>query len=186
MKYTLEKTGVFVPDDVVEFVDLFVVKKVKSKELQSFFHRIVENGYENLAVEHKGTKDYEKLKAEDGVLELTPDDGYRGGWDEKEKIKLIIEKLNKDYGISFEEADRVVGAIKKTLEKDESLRAAFKTDSIEFLRRQKLQESINEAFLSNADEFLNFMAKIETDSGFGKFFFSEMYKWYSGTTKTKN
>jgi type I restriction enzyme R subunit len=126
------------------------------------------------------------LKGEDGVLELTSDDGYRGGGDQKEKIKFIIERLNKDYGISFEEADRVVGAIKQTLEKDESLRAAFKTDSIEFLRRQKLQESINEAFLSNADEFLNFMAKIETDSGFGKFFFSEMYKWYSGTTKTKN
>jgi hypothetical protein len=41
-----------------------------------------------------------------------------------------------------------------------------------------LKDSINDAFLSNADEFLNFMSKTETDPGFGKFFFSEMFKWY--------
>ena len=40
-----------------------------------------------------------------------------------------------------------------------------------FLRRQKLQDSIKEAFLSNADEFLSFMSKTEIDTGFGKFFF---------------
>jgi hypothetical protein len=71
-----------------------------------------------------------------------------------------------------------MSAIKQKLEADDSLRAAFKTDSIEFLRKQKLENSIKEAFLSNADEFLNFMAKTETDSGFGNFFFSEMFKWY--------
>ncbi len=42
-----------------------------------------------------------------------------------------------------------------------------------------MKDSINEAFLiSNADEFLNFMSKTETDPAFGKFFFSEMFKWY--------
>jgi type I restriction enzyme, R subunit len=264
LKYTLEKAGVFTPEDVTEFVDLFVVKKVKSEKLQPFFQRIVTNGYENLAAEHKGTKDYEKrkaeakdkfrkgtaryvkqysfisqimtftdtalekfylfaklllrqlpyeaqtlpleviemidmdkyraqeeqngritLKGEDGVLKLTPDDGYRRGRGDEEKIKLIIEKLNKEYGISFEEADRVVNAIKQKLEKDEALRAAFKTNSIEFLRRQKLQDSIKEAFLSNADEFLSFMSKTETDTGFGKFFFSEMFNWYDQTVSGK-
>ena len=264
LKYTLEMMGVFTPEDVVEFVDLFVVRKVKSEKLQPFFQRIVINGYENLAAEHKGTKDYEKLKAEakdkfrkgtaryvkqysfisqimtftdtalekfylfaklllrqlpyeketlpleviemidmdkyraqeeqngritlkdeDGVLELTPDDGYRRGRGDEEKIKRIIEKLNKDYGISFEEADRVVGAIKQKLEKDEALRAAFKTNSIEFLRRQKLQDSIKEAFLSNVDEFLSFMSKTETDTGFGKFFFSEMFNWYDQAVSGK-
>ena len=67
------------------------------------------------------------------------------------------------------------------LETDDALRAAFKTNSIEFLRRQKLQDSIKDAFLSNADEFLNFMSKTETDPGFGKFFFAEMFKWYEQT-----
>ncbi|RJP93881.1 MAG: type I restriction endonuclease subunit R [Desulfobacteraceae bacterium] len=264
LKYTLEQSGVFTPEDVAEFVDLFLVKKVKSEKLQPFFQRIVTNGYENLAAEHKGTKDYEKkkadakekfrkgtaryvkqygfisqimtftdtalekfylfaklllrqlpyeaqtlplevidmidmdkyraqeeqngritLKGEDGVLELTPDDGYRRGRGDEEKIKLIIEKLNKEYGIAFEEADRVVGAIKQKLEKDEALRAAFKTNSIEFLRRQKLQDSIKEAFLSNADEFLSFMSKTETDTGFGKFFFSEMFNWYDQAVSGK-
>ena len=119
------------------------------------------------------------LLAEDAALRPTPDDGHRGKSDEaKEKLKVIVERLNLDYGIAFDEADRVVGAIKQKLEADEALRAAFKTNSIEFLRRQKLKDSINEAFLSNADEFLNFMSKTETDPGFGQFFFSEMFKWY--------
>ena len=58
------------------------------------------------------------------------------------------------------------------------MRDAFRTNSIEFLRRQKLEDSIRQAFLDNADEFLSFMSKTETDPGFGKFFFSEMFKWY--------
>ncbi|MGH7100329.1 MAG: hypothetical protein ACREE4_22150, partial [Stellaceae bacterium] len=37
---------------------------------------------------------------------------------------------------------------------------------------------IKDAFLSNADAFLSFMSKTETDPGFGKFFFSEMFRWY--------
>lgn len=126
------------------------------------------------------------LAEEDATLDVTSDDGHRGKTEEeKEKLKVIVEKLNADYGISFEEADRVVNAIKQKLKTDDTLRAAFKTNSIEFLRRQKLKDSINDAFLSNADEFLNFMSKTETDPGFGKFFFSEMFKWYEGTVSPK-
>lgn len=77
----------------------------------------------------------------------------------------------------------MVNAIKETLEGDESLRAAFVTNSIEHLRREKLKDSINQAFLSNADEFLSFMAKTETDPAFGKFFLSEMFKWYTDAVK---
>lgn len=123
------------------------------------------------------------LKNEDGVLEPSPDDGHRDGKPDMEKLKLIVKKLNEDFGIPFEEADRVMSAIKAKLEEDDGLRAAFKTNSIEFLRKQKLQDSIKEAFLSNADEFLSFMSKTETDSGFGKFFFSEMFNWYEGSMK---
>ncbi len=120
------------------------------------------------------------LATEDGTLEPSADDGHRGKGDEdKERLKIIVEKLNEDYHIAFEEADRVVNAIKQKLEEDKALRAAFQTNSVEFLRRQKLQDSIRDAFLNNADEFLNFMSKTETDPGFGKFFFSEMFKWYS-------
>lgn len=127
------------------------------------------------------------LAEEDAALNVTSDDGHRGKTEEdKEKLKVIVEKLNADYGISFEEADRVVNAIKQTLEADDSLRAAFKTSSIEFLRKQKLKDSINEAFLSNADEFLTFMSKTETDPAFGKFFFSEIFKWYEQTVSSKS
>ena len=127
------------------------------------------------------------LAEEDATLDVTSDDGHRGKTEEeKERLKVIVEKLNEDYGISFEEADRVVNAIKQTLEADDTLRAAFKTNSIEFLRKQKLKDSINDAFLSNADEFLNFMSKTETDPAFGKFFFSEMFKWYEQTVSSKS
>ncbi len=127
------------------------------------------------------------LAEEDATLDVTSDDGHRGKTEEeKEKLKVIVEKLNADYGISFEEADRVVNAIKQTLEADDTLRAAFKTNSIEFLRKQKLKDSINDAFLSNADEFLNFMSKTETDPAFGKFFFSEMFKWYEQAVSAKS
>lgn len=126
------------------------------------------------------------LKDEDGTLKPGADDGHRGGAEgEKEKLAEIIKKLNIDYGFSFEEADRVVNAIKQKLEEDKPLREAFKTNSIEFLRRQKLQDSIKGAFLSNVDEFLGFMSKTETDPGFGKFFFSEMFKWYEQTVAMK-
>jgi type I restriction enzyme R subunit len=258
MKYTLEQMRVFTCEDVAEFVDLFLVRKVKADKLQPFFQRIVTTGYAYLASEHQGTPDYEKRKAEaqekfrketaryvkqynfisqimtftdtalekfylfaklllrqlpyekqtlplevvemidmdkyrvqeeqngrislmdeDGVLTPSPDDGHRVGKDaEQEKLKVIMHKLNEDYGIPFEEADRVLNAIKQTLEDDPTLRAAFQTNDIEHLRRDKLNRSIKDAFLSNADEFLNFMVKTETDPGFGKFFFSEMFNWY--------
>ena len=126
------------------------------------------------------------LNEEDGTLKPGADDGHRGGTEgEKEKLKIIVQKLNEDYGFSFEEADRVVNAIKQKLEEDKPLREAFKTNSIDFLRRQKLQDSIKGAFLSNVDEFLGFMSKTETDPGFGKFFFSEMFKWYEQSVASK-
>ena len=263
LKYSLEQTHVFSAEDVAEFVELFVGKKVRSEKLQPFFQRIVNTGYESLAGEHRGTADYEKQKGaakdkfrkemaryvrqysfisqimtftdtalekfylfaklllrqlpyekqtlplevvemidmdkyrvqeeqngrivlaeEDATLTPSADDGHRGKMvEEKELLKLIVLKLNEDYGIPFEEADRVVNAIKGKLEEDETLRAAFKTKSIEFLRRQKLEASIKDAFLSNADEFLNFMSKTETEPAFGKFFFSEMFKWYEENVK---
>lgn len=258
LKYTLEQMRVFTPEDVAEFVELFIVRKVKADRLQPFFQRIVTHGYARLGFEHEGTPDYAKRKAEaqekfrketaryvkqynfisqimtftdpalekfylfaklllrqlpyepqtlprevvemidmdhyrvqeeqngritladrDGVLKPSSDDGHRAGQNaEKDKLKAIIQKLNQDYGIPFEEADRVVNAIKQKLTDDQGLRAAFQTHDIEHLRRDKLNRSIKDAFLSNADEFLSFMAKTETDPGFGKFFFSEMFKWY--------
>ena len=262
LKYTLEQMRVFTPEDVEQFIDLFIVKKVTSDKLQPFFQRIVETGYNELAAQHKGEEEYEKLKAqaqekfrketaryvrqysfisqimtftdtalekfylfaklllrqlpyqkqtlpleiiemidmdkyrvqeeqngcvtleaEDGTLKPTDDDGHRGKPEEQEKIKIIVQKLNEEYGIVFEEADRVIHAIKDKLEGDDSLRAAFTTDSIEHLRREKLKNSINEAFLASADEFLGFMTKTETDPGFGKFFLSEMFQWYSEAVK---
>lgn len=263
LKHALEKMEVFTAEQVAEFVDSFFVRKVPSGKLESFFQSIVETGYEQLAIEHKGKKDYEQRKAElqnkfrkgvaryvrqytfisqimtfvdaklesfyhfaklllkqlplkkqtlpreivdmidmdkyrvqeeqngnitldkkDGVLQPGPGDGHDGDVEKKKKkLAAIVEKLNKDFGIEFEEADRVVHAIKRKLEEDKALKAAFQASNIEGLLRDKLNRSIQSAFLSNADEFLNFMAKTETDSAFGNFFSSEMFKWYSGMVR---
>ena len=126
------------------------------------------------------------LAPDDATLKISDHDGPRGnGPVAKEKLRVIVEKLNKDYGIAFEEADRVVAAIKQKLEEDEALHAAFKTNSIKYLRELKLQDSIKDAFLSNADEFLSFMSKTETDPAFGKFFFAEMFNWFEQAVSSK-
>lgn len=125
------------------------------------------------------------LATEDATLLATSDDGHRGiTEEEREKLKIIVQKLNQDYGFTFEESDRVVNALKSSLEQDNTLRAAFQSDSIEFLKKQKLEDSIKKAFVDNADLFLTFMSKTETDPAFGKFFFSEMFKWYAQATST--
>lgn len=250
VKYTLEQMNVFAPEQVEEFIDLFVVRRVIGAKLQGLFQTIVENGYNKLSPEpqrvfRKETARYVRLysfisqimtftdvglekfylfaklllkqlpyqaetlprevmdmvdmdkyrvqeeqngrivlQQEDAALTPAVDEGSQGNAQEdKEKLELVIKKLNEDYGIAFEEADRVVNAIKTKLEADASLRDAFQTNSIEFLRRQKLENSIKQAFVENADEFLAFMSKTETDPGFGKFFFSEMFKWYDKRAK---
>ena len=148
------------PREIVEMIDMDK-------------YRVQEEQNDNIALAQK-----------DGTLKPSADDGHDGGKEgKKEKLALIVGKLNKDDGIAFEEAERVVHAIKRKLEEDAALKAAFQTSDIERLRRDKLNRSIQEAFLSNADEFLSFMAKTETDPAFGSFFFSEMFKWYSGTVK---
>jgi type I restriction enzyme R subunit len=120
------------------------------------------------------------LATEDATLDVTADDGHRGKTEEiKERLKIIVEKLNEDYGIAFDDADRVITALKDVLEKNDDLKAAMRSNSIEDLKRLKLKDSIQDALMSNADDNLSFLSKIETDPGFGKFFFSEMFKWYS-------
>ena len=129
------------------------------------------------------------LAAQDATLDVTADDGHRGKTEgPRELLKIIVQHLNDDCHNEFTEADRVVNAIKQKLENDTDLRAAFQTNSIEFLRRHKLQQNIKDAFLSKADaslDFLDFMSKAETDLAFGKFFFSEMFKCYEKSIAQK-
>ncbi len=258
LKYTLEQMRVFTPEDVEEFAELFVIKRVSSQQLQGFFARIVEEGYNRLASEHEGEPEFERLQAEakdrfrkltasyvkqynfisqimtftdahlekmylfcrlllrqfpyekptlpleviemidldkirtqeeqnghilltpeDGVLDPSPDDGHRNRQaEEREQLKKIIETLNEQYGMELGEGDKVVRAVKAKLVADEALLAAHRAGGLVDLKRVRVNESVNDALLSNADEFLSFMARLETDQAFGKFFYSEMFKWY--------
>ena len=133
--------------------------------------------------DHKPTDDASiALAAEDASLDVTRDDGHRGkAEDDKERLKVVVQKLNDDYGIAFDDADRVITALKDVLEKDDDLKAAMRSNSIEDLKKRKLKDTIQGALMNNADDNLTFLSKIETDPGFGKFFFSEMFKWYSAS-----
>lgn len=62
-------------------------------------------------------------------------------------------------------------------------KAAIGTDRVEFLRKQKFHENFKMVFVVNADEFLGFMSKTETDTGFGRFFYAKMFTWYSPQTE---
>ncbi|MEN6414698.1 MAG: DEAD/DEAH box helicase family protein [Veillonellales bacterium] len=245
MKYELEKMGVYTPEDVAQFIELFVGKKLKSEKLQPLFQKIVDERYVRLSREDKGTfrkelssyvrqyafvsqivtfidveleklylfaklllkqlpyeaetlprvvaemVDMDKyrvqeeengsilLSPEDATLENTSNDGHKGRKeDEKELLQIIVTELNEKFQIEFDEGDRVVNAMKDKLIINDSLKASFAADNIEDLKRMKLEECIQEALLENAEEHLGFMAKLETDKAFGKFFFSEMFKWY--------
>ena len=45
LRYTLEQMHVFTAEDVAQFLDFFVIKKVSSEKLQPFFRRIGKTGY---------------------------------------------------------------------------------------------------------------------------------------------
>ena len=53
LKYEIEKADVFTNDEVINFIEMFVRKKVKSEVLSPFFKRIVDEGYIPLSDEDK-------------------------------------------------------------------------------------------------------------------------------------
>ena len=46
------------------------------------------------------------------------------------------------------------------------------------IKRQNFQERVEGALLDNAEEFLGFFSKTETDSTFGKFFVGQIFDWF--------
>ena len=53
LKYEIEKVDVFTKDEVINFIEMFVRKKVKSEELSPFFKKIVDERYIPLSDEEK-------------------------------------------------------------------------------------------------------------------------------------
>jgi type I restriction enzyme R subunit len=103
------------------------------------------------------------LNATDAELENTSGDGHGGGKSgNKEKLQIIVDELNKRFHFDFEDRDKVMKIVIPKLAKDEGLIAAFQTNNIESLRKQKFADSLENAFISSAGDFyavLNRMSK---------------------------
>lgn len=124
------------------------------------------------------------LQPEDAELENTDADGHKGKRvDPKEVLEIIVKEINEKFAIDLGEADKVIKGLREKLMQDESLKKSFEADNIDQLKKQKLQESITNAFLSNVDDYLGFMNKIDKDKGLGNFFVSQMFQWYNAELK---
>lgn len=124
------------------------------------------------------------LKPEDTELENISADGHRSKQLEpKEILEVIVKEINERYSIDLNEADKVIKGLRAKLINDESLKQSFKANNVDQLKKLKLQESIQKAFISNVDDYLGFMNKIEKDKGLSNFFMSQMFHWYNQELK---
>jgi len=122
------------------------------------------------------------LNPEDAVLENPSGDGHKGkGANPTEQLEIIIQEINNKYAIDLKESDKVIKGLRESLLNDDSLRSSFQANNIDEIKRLKLQESINKAFLENIDSTVGFMTKMEEDPGFGKYFMSNMFHWFKST-----
>lgn len=127
------------------------------------------------------------LKPDDAELENTDADGHkRKETEPKELLEVIVQEINKQYAVDLNEADKVLKGLREKLMQDESLKQSFAADNVEQLKRLKLKESIDKAFLSNVDDYLGFMNKIHADEGLSKFFMSQMFHWYTAELRQRS
>lgn len=126
------------------------------------------------------------LQPEDAELENTQADGHKGRKpDPKEILEVIVKEINEKFAIDLGEADKVIKGLREKLMQDEGLKQSFSADNVDQLKKLKLKESIDKAFLSNVDDYLGFMNKIEKDQGLSNFFMSQMFHWYNTELKEK-
>lgn len=253
LKYEIEKVDVFTGDEVTNFIEMFVRRKVKSEMLSPLFKKIVDERYLPLSTEDKDKfrknvnkyvrgysfisqiitfidtdlekfylfnkllfkyLPYEKetlplevtqmvdmdkyriqeeengaiiLQPEDAELENVGTDGHKGKKvDPKEILEIIVKEINEKFAVDLGEADKVIKGLREKLMQDENLKKSFSADNIDQLKKLKLKESIDKAFLSNVDDYLGFMNKIDKDQGLGNFFMSQMFHWYNTELKQQS
>jgi len=125
------------------------------------------------------------LNPEDSVIENPSGDGHGPKVKVTDHLKEIVKEINEKYAIDLTEADKIINSIKEKLIESDSLRASFRANNLDEVKRLKLKESIDDAFMANVDEYLSFMSKMEEDPGFGKFFNSHIYHWFNNYLRTE-
>lgn len=107
------------------------------------------------------------LNAGDTELENVSGDGHKaGGQEDKETLEVIVKDLNERFHFDFEDRDKVVSIVIPKLTKDQGLVAAFQTDNLASLQKQKFAESLENAFISSASDFYGVLNRMSTEPDF--------------------
>lgn len=100
-------------------------------------------------------------------LENTSGDGHKhGGQQEKEKLELVVKELNERFHFDFEDRDKVMSIVIPKLSTDQGLVAAFQTDNLPALQKQKFAESLENAFISSASDFYGVLNRMSAEPDF--------------------
>jgi type I restriction enzyme R subunit len=107
------------------------------------------------------------LNERDTQLENPSGDGHKGkGEPAKERLEIIVEELNERFHFDFEDRDKVMRIVLPKLARDQGLVAAFQTDNLETLRKQKFSESLENAFISSASDFYSVLNRMSSEPDF--------------------
>ncbi len=100
-------------------------------------------------------------------LTNTTGDGHNGrGGEDKKELEVIVKELNERFHFDFEDRDKVMKIVIPKLAKDQGLVAAFQTDNLDTLRRQKFAESLENAFISSASDFYGVLNRMSAEPDF--------------------
>ena len=233
LKYEVEALGVFTPQEVNQFAELFIIQKAPGQKISPLFTKIIQGKFDKLIEEDQDkfrdalrryvsqysfvsqiitwidpelekfylfTKlllkylppkkselpeeilnmvDMDKFRLEekengsivlnpgDTELENASGDGHGPGvGEDREKLEVIVKELNEKYHFDFEDRDKVMSIVIPKLAQDAGLIAAFQTNNLETLRKQKFADSLEKAFYSSADDFLSVLNRMSSEPDF--------------------
>lgn len=233
LKFEVEELGVFTPEDVNEFAELFVIENAPGQKISPLFTKIIQDKFaklsepdqdkfrvalrryvsqysfisqiinwldpdlekfylftklllkylpqkqDELPEEILNMVDMDKFRLEEkqnGSIVLNPGDtemenksgdGHGpGDGGEKEKLEVIVKELNEKYHFDFEDRDKVLSIVIPKLAKDAGLIAAFQTNNLEALRKQKFADSLENAFISSAGDFYSVLNRMSAEPDF--------------------
>jgi type I restriction enzyme R subunit len=233
MKFEVEALGVFTPEEVNEFAELFVIQKASGRKISPLFTKIIQERFsklkeknqvsfrdalgryvtqysfvsqiitwidpelekfylftklllkylpqkrDTLPVEILSMVDMDKFRLQEqqnGSIVLNPGntelenpsgDGHKpGDPEERKKLELIVKELNERFHFDFEDRDKVMSIVIPKLAKDQGLVAAFQTDNLATLQKQKFAESLENAFISSASDFYGVLNRMSAEPDF--------------------
>ena len=107
------------------------------------------------------------LNPGDTEMENSSGDGHGPGpGSGKDKLEVIVMELNEKYHFDFEDRDKVMKIVIPKLAKDAGLIAAFQTNNLETLRKQKFADSLENAFISSAGDFYAVLNRMSAEPDF--------------------